>query len=517
MLDARAGSVIANRYRLQRKLGQGGMGSVWQAQDRTLRIEVALKLVDPIEPTDTLARFQREAHAAARLRSTHIVHVNDYGIDQESGTPYIAMDLLEGESLSAVLRRQKRLSFEHTRRLMLQVARALRLAHERRIVHRDLKPDNVFIAREGDLEVVKVLDFGIAKRLDSRSISVNVETQVGQILGTPCYMSPEQARAKRDVDHRTDIWSFGVIVYECVTGQRPFEGPNPADVMLKICGEPIPVPSQVAAVPACFDAWFARAVARERDERFATIDEAAALLAAIGSPAMPPQRAAASVPPPGIEVAAPSSAPGSVASPVVSSIALAGSHPLPRPRGEWLGPATLLLALLFSGLVYVTIATPGASSASVPPQNAGASAVQSPPATQTAGASVSAQPPALTQQQVESLLALRPAPVRVPPPAQPPAAARPPKTTASVSQAAAASAPHAEMGASRAPAAEREARRAPAVVARTPQRLPRPAQSPAAPTPARAGAAQQPLDQLLDDPPASGPKVTPPEEYDPGI
>jgi serine/threonine-protein kinase len=361
MLDANPGSIIANRYRLTRKLGQGGMGSVWQVEDRVLRIDVALKLVDPLESTDILARFEREAHAAARLRSTHIVHINDYGIDQASGTPYIAMDLLEGEDLSNLLRRHKRLAFEHTRRILLQVAQALRLAHEKKIVHRDLKPDNVFIAREGDLEIVKVLDFGIAKRLDTRSVISNLETQAGQVLGTPHYMSPEQAQAKRNIDYRTDIWSFGVIAYECVTGQRPFDEQNPAAVIVKICGESRPVPSQVVPVPAGFDAWFARAVARDRDERFSSIEEAAALLAAIGPQAVPHFLAAARAPQRVNVGATPANGMRSAAARGAASTSPASLAHARRRQRPWFVPAALSIAFVIAATVCWSIATSGPS------------------------------------------------------------------------------------------------------------------------------------------------------------
>ncbi|HMA92639.1 MAG TPA: serine/threonine-protein kinase [Polyangiaceae bacterium] len=157
------------------------------------------------------------------------------------------------------------------------------MAHSRGIAHRDLKPDNVFLVREGDVEIVKVLDFGIAKRLDVQTYSGAAKTRTGTLLGTPYYMSPEQAHGKTLVDHRTDVWSFGVIGYECITGRRPFDEQTLAALLLAICSEAPPTPSSVALVPKGFDEWFSRATARELDRRFSSAAEAAQALAALGT------------------------------------------------------------------------------------------------------------------------------------------------------------------------------------------------------------------------------------------
>jgi serine/threonine protein kinase len=194
--------------------------------------------------------------------------------------PYIAMDLLEGESLGARLAK-RRLTFAEVVEIVTQVGRALGLAHGKEIVHRDLKPDNIFLTREGELEVTKVLDFGVAKRLDVSSFGDPAKTRTGTILGTPYYMSPEQAHGKTVVDQRADIWSLGVIVYECVTGRRPFEEETLAALLLAICAENSPVPSQVAVVPPGFDEWFARATSRDLSARFQTASEAASALVAL--------------------------------------------------------------------------------------------------------------------------------------------------------------------------------------------------------------------------------------------
>ncbi len=249
------------------------MGSVWRAEHVELGTPVAVKLIDPaiaMSPEAT-ARFKREAQAAAALRSTHVVQVLDYGIDDQ--TPYIVMELLEGESLADRMARVRQLSPETLVDIFTQVGRALARAHERNIVHRDLKPDNIFLVREGDADVAKVLDFGIAKAGGSFSTTGGLQTRTGAMLGTPYYMSPEQASGKRGVDFRSDLWSLGIIAFECLTGARPFEADTLGGIVLAICAEPILVPSQVASVPAGFDAWFARVTERDPDRRFQSVSE----------------------------------------------------------------------------------------------------------------------------------------------------------------------------------------------------------------------------------------------------
>ena len=265
------------------------MGSVWRAEHLTLGTPVAIKLIEAsiAQSEEALARFKREAQAAAELRSAHVVHIMDYGV--ENGTPYIAMELLEGESLADRLSRLGRLPPSDTATILSQVARALTKAHQQSIIHRDLKPDNIFIVHEGDDEVVKVLDFGIAKKIGLTSSSGGIKTHTGAMLGTPYYMSPEQAKGRAGVDHRTDIWSFAIIAYECITGARPFESETLASLLVAICTEPLPIPSQVAPVPQGFDDWFARAASRDVSNRFTSASEAAARLREVCGMATAPQ------------------------------------------------------------------------------------------------------------------------------------------------------------------------------------------------------------------------------------
>jgi eukaryotic-like serine/threonine-protein kinase len=263
------GTIIAERYRLLQVLGQGGMGSVWRAEHVKLRSPVAIKVLNETIAShpEMLERFLREAQSAAALRGSYVVQIFDYGV--EGGNPYIAMELLVGESLAARLERGA-LDAPELAWIFSHITRAVDKAHEQGITHRDLKPDNIFLAREADEEIAKVLDFGIAKVADSHNglSQSSGNTRTGSVLGTPHYMSPEQARGNKMVDWRSDLWALGVIAYECLTARVPFDSTGLGDLVLKICTtEPCP-PSRLARVPAGFDAWFGRAVDKTPEHRF---------------------------------------------------------------------------------------------------------------------------------------------------------------------------------------------------------------------------------------------------------
>lgn len=287
-------TVIGGRYRLLAKLGRGGMGAVWRAEHEALRVPVAVKLLLPelVESAEARKRFKREAQAAVDLflSTKHVVQVLDYGIDRgipgsERGIPFIAMELLSGEDLAQRLARVGRLEPVALCSVLSQVGRAIALAHARGIVHRDLKPANIFLTQDRDTgqELVKVLDFGIA-RFESQSLDPSsIETRTGAVLGSPWYMSPEQISGRGSVDKRTDVWALGVIAFEALTGQRPFEAGNVGALAIVICTETPVVPSRVAPVPSGFDAWFFQAVARDPDERFQSMAAAVnALMHACG-------------------------------------------------------------------------------------------------------------------------------------------------------------------------------------------------------------------------------------------
>ncbi len=274
------GLELAGRYRLVSLLGQGGMGSVWKAEHLALGSDVAVKLIDPAIAQNEQARerFVREARAAAKLRSPHVVQILDYGVDGD--VPFIVMEMLRGESLADRIDRLGRLAPEDTARIMSEVARALTRAHEAGIIHRDLKPDNVFLNENDDTEVAKVLDFGVA-RIEQFSSENAGMTSTGAVLGTPYYMSPEQAEGSKMMDHRTDIWAMAVMTYECILGLRPFVGETLGALFVSICSREIPTPSSVGDVPPGFDAWFQKGTARVVADRFRTAREAAQALRAV--------------------------------------------------------------------------------------------------------------------------------------------------------------------------------------------------------------------------------------------
>jgi len=304
-MSAYAGRVLNGRYRLIRTVGVGSQASVWVGEHLALTTQVAVKLIDPdlAKRPDARERFKREATAAATLRSPHVVQILDHGIDGDQ--PFIVMELLEGEDLFQRLEKRHHLSIKDTSKIVTQIARALTRAHAAGVVHRDLKPENIFLAHNDDDEIVKVLDFGVAKVRDAAKVTMQ-KTGVGTLIGTPHYMSPEQVKGIGEVDFRTDLWAMGVLGYQCVTGELPFESEGVGDLLIKITIGEMPVPSKVLlGVPPAFDAWFARACDRDAARRFASARAAAEALARIAGlltstagPTTVP-RPSASIPPPG--------------------------------------------------------------------------------------------------------------------------------------------------------------------------------------------------------------------------
>ena len=276
--------MIAGKYRLERCIGQGAMGSVWGARHLTLDLPVAVKFMTPelVESAQAVARFEREAVAAARLRSPHVVQVLDHGLDD--GAPFIAMEWLDGEDLGARLRRVGRLSLRDAATIATQAAKALRAAQDEGVVHRDLKPSNIFLARVHGEEIVKLLDFGVAKvRPPAAEAAASFDaTATGALLGTPNYMSPEQVRGSKQIDHRSDIWSLGIILYYAITGKMPFTGASMGDVLVKICTQPLEPPTCVALdLPPAVDWFFQRACAQNPEQRYQTATELAVAFATL--------------------------------------------------------------------------------------------------------------------------------------------------------------------------------------------------------------------------------------------
>jgi serine/threonine-protein kinase len=268
------GALITPNVRLVRLLGKGGMGSVWVADHLTLRTQVAVKFIsdEHTQDADALERFSREATAAAQIKSPHVVQVFDHGV--YAGSPYIVMELLEGEDLAARIDRRGPLSLTEVAAILQQIGKALMQAHAVGIVHRDIKPANAFLTVAGGELLVKVLDFGVAKITRPGQDPSYRMTQTGQLVGTPCYMSPEQVFGRGDIDFRVDLWALGVLAYEAATGELPFMGKTLGDMYLSINSAIFTLPSRVDRVfPRALDGWFERAFAKDPKERFGSAKE----------------------------------------------------------------------------------------------------------------------------------------------------------------------------------------------------------------------------------------------------
>jgi serine/threonine-protein kinase len=262
------GVVVEQKYALVRLLGEGGMGSVWVARNLTLNSHVALKLMrtDFAQAVPGAGeRMLQEARAAAAIHHPAIVQIFDFGRTRD-GDPFISMELLDGESLSAALKRRDKLPAMRAVQVLLPIADALVVAHARGVVHRDLKPDNVLLARLADGRVQpKILDFGIAKLEGPSSQKLTLD---GTVLGSPAYMSPEQARGQSDIDLRVDVWAFSVMLYELVTGCTPFAGDSYNALLYAIMGqEPLSLADHGLAEPELW-AILARGLDKNRDTRF---------------------------------------------------------------------------------------------------------------------------------------------------------------------------------------------------------------------------------------------------------
>ena len=280
------GATISGRFRLERLLGRGSMGSVWLARHLTLDVDVAVKFIDAAfrDQKDHRGRFALEAQAAARINSPHVVNVLDFGAES-SGRLYIAMEYLQGEDVGKLLERNGRLSAETTARIVSHACRGLGRAHALGIAHRDVKPENLFLCGSTEDEgfVLKVLDFGVAKSAQKSGTEL-VGTVVGQLIGSPAYMSPEQAHGSLDVDFRSDLFSLAVVAYHCLTGVVPFGGNSLSELLIGIVSkEPVPVTRLAPGLPRAVDDWFQRALDKNPARRFASAkDLAQAFHMAIG-------------------------------------------------------------------------------------------------------------------------------------------------------------------------------------------------------------------------------------------
>jgi len=281
-----AGDVLAGKYRVDRVLGQGGMGVVVAAHHLQLDERVAIKFLLPemLASPEATMRFSREARAAVKIKSEHVARVTDVGT-LDNGAPYMVMEYLEGSDLAAVVARGA-LPVEQAVDFVLQACEAIAEAHALGIVHRDLKPANLFLARlPGGVESVKVLDFGISKATSlSGSGGQDSATRTKALMGSPLYMSPEQMQSSRDVDARSDLWALGIILYELLGGRSPFIADTMPELILKIMStDPEPLRSRRPDVSEGLEAAIMKCLVRDRRERYQTVGELAAALAPYGS------------------------------------------------------------------------------------------------------------------------------------------------------------------------------------------------------------------------------------------
>jgi serine/threonine protein kinase len=297
------GALVARRFRLERPLGSGGMGTVWAATNTATRKEVALKFLKPAAAAvdDSAARaarlrLLREARAASAAVHPNIAAVDDV-LELEDGAPVLVMDLFRGESLRARLKREGALPVREVARIMRQVLSALAAAHAVGVIHRDLKPDNIFLVASEDVDdCVKVLDFGVAKltRVEEANEQTGELTSTGAMLGTPFYMAPEQAFGEKDIDARADLWAAGIVLYECLAGERPTHGDNLGQILKSITAEPFPpLEGRVAGLPSPLVDLVRALLARDRSERPASAHEAERVLVELfskGGAALPPAR-----------------------------------------------------------------------------------------------------------------------------------------------------------------------------------------------------------------------------------
>jgi serine/threonine-protein kinase len=277
--DPLVGTILADRYEILRRIGEGGMGAVYEARHTVLGKRVAVKvLLEKFhEKTELVARLLQEARLASAIGHENIVDVTDFGTTAD-GRSFVVMEFLEGESLATVVIRDAPLPVERCLRIARQVVSALGAAHSKGIVHRDVKPENVFLLRRGEQDFVKVVDFGVSKAVRSREDGAELLrlTRTGMVLGTPLYMSPEQARGGEDVDVRADVWAVGVVLYECLTGEVPFRANNYLGVISQVLTQDVQPPSQLRpelGIPAAVETVVMRAMEKDRSRRYQEMAE----------------------------------------------------------------------------------------------------------------------------------------------------------------------------------------------------------------------------------------------------
>lgn len=272
------GTILAGKYRIVRRLGEGGMGVVYEAMHTRIEQRVAIKMLLPevLDVPDVVSRFEREARAAGKLRSENTARVLDVDVT-DAGLPYMVMELLDGSDLGKMLERTGPLPIPTAVDFVLQACNAMAEAHAAGVIHRDLKPSNLFVTEAGK---VKVLDFGISKVENDKDARV---TATKTVVGTPLYMSPEQVRSAKHVDARSDIWSLGIIMYELLCGRTPFEGSTTAAAAAICIDEPPPIATYRQGVPGELEHAVMTALQKDANARYQTVQAFAAAIAHFGS------------------------------------------------------------------------------------------------------------------------------------------------------------------------------------------------------------------------------------------
>ncbi len=273
-VDDLLGVTLGERYQVTAKLGQGGMGAVYEAKHTVIGKRVALKvLLDKhAEKDQSVARLKQEARLASSIGHENIIDITDFGTT-DTGRTFVVMEYLDGESLGSVIASKGRLGSQRAIRIGKQIASALGAAHDKGIVHRDIKPENIFVLTRDGQDFIKVLDFGISKSLVADDEDVRL-TQTGMVLGTPLYMSPEQAQGDDDLDHRIDIYALGVILYEAVTGEVPFRGKNYLNILTQVISDDPKFASEyVPDLDQNLESVICKAMAKDREERYQSMEE----------------------------------------------------------------------------------------------------------------------------------------------------------------------------------------------------------------------------------------------------
>ena len=396
------GTLLADKFRIVRLLGAGAMGAVYAIDHELTHHKRALKLLHPAlrNVPDLVRRFLNEASAAGRAGDPHLVETFDAGT-LPTGEPYLVMELLVGESLDSILRRERRLDIALASELVAQAAEGMNAAHHAGIIHRDLKPENLFVTTRAGAPFVKILDFGVSK-FAAVSADKMKQTRAGMVYGSPAYMSPEQLSASPDIDPRTDVFALGVVLYQCLTGVLPFDGPTLEALALRVlAGEPPPLPTLRPEIPSALVEVVNRSLAPLRDNRIPTARALASALGPFRGPGPVPwpdsveighAATIASDMPPGPSTA---SAPGAAkasgaggasgarvasAGPMVASPSLPLAVPKNRPVLPVVaGVAVILLAVAAALVVARLRSTPPVAAALGPPSAPVSAVLTAPP------------------------------------------------------------------------------------------------------------------------------------------